>query len=139
MVTTSIYRVGLENDVEGRSLAWVLGHPGCFAYGADGEAALEKIPQVIRAYGATPGNRATAGSPDLSRAGLHRRPVSTPCTPCQASECTQPSFCRVVCVLRLFSNPGKLLPQGLWIVLLQDIIIDPLAPLIGDARIYVRL
>ena len=29
-------RVGLENNIEGRSLAWVLDHPGCFAYGKDG-------------------------------------------------------------------------------------------------------
>lgn len=50
-MTQSIYRVGLENGVEGRSLAWVLGHPGCFAYGADGEAALAEVSQAIQAYG----------------------------------------------------------------------------------------
>ena len=28
-----IFRIGLENNIEGRSLAWVLGHPGCFSVG----------------------------------------------------------------------------------------------------------
>ena len=51
MTAQSIYSVGLENGVEGRSLAWVLGHPGCFAYGADDDAALAKVPETIRAYG----------------------------------------------------------------------------------------
>lgn len=51
MTTGPIYRVGLENGIEGRSLAWVLGHPGCFAYGADGAKALAKVPEAIQAYG----------------------------------------------------------------------------------------
>jgi hypothetical protein len=46
-----VFGVGLENGIEGRSLAWVLGHPGCFAYGADGDGALDKVPETIRAYG----------------------------------------------------------------------------------------
>lgn len=32
-----LFHIGLENNVEGRSLAWVLDHPGCFAYGENGE------------------------------------------------------------------------------------------------------
>ena len=36
--------MGVENNIEGRSLAWALEHPGCFAYGPDGEAALEALP-----------------------------------------------------------------------------------------------
>ena len=44
------FRVGLENNVEGRSLAWVLGHPGCFAYGANGVAALAAAQAAIRDY-----------------------------------------------------------------------------------------
>lgn len=52
MTEETIYRVGLENGIEGRSLAWVLGHPGCFAYGTDGEDALANVPQAIRDYGA---------------------------------------------------------------------------------------
>lgn len=50
MTHSSVYHTGLENGVEGRSLAWVLGYPGCFAYGPDGETALKKVPQAIRAY-----------------------------------------------------------------------------------------
>ena len=45
-----IFRIGLENSVEGRSLAWVLDHPGCFAYGTDGESALAAAPEAIRDY-----------------------------------------------------------------------------------------
>jgi hypothetical protein len=44
------YRIGLENGIEGRSLACVLGHPGCFAYGADGDEALAKVPAAIQDY-----------------------------------------------------------------------------------------
>jgi hypothetical protein len=45
-----LYKIGLENNAEGRSQAWVLGHPGCFAYGADGQAALQGASQAIRDY-----------------------------------------------------------------------------------------
>lgn len=45
-----MFRIGLENNIEGRSLAWVLGHPGCFAYGASGAQALEAVPQAIQDY-----------------------------------------------------------------------------------------
>ncbi len=45
-----MYMVGLENNTEGRSQAWVLGHPGCFAYGTDGSRALQAVPQAIRDY-----------------------------------------------------------------------------------------
>ena len=45
-----MYRVGLENSAEGRSQAWVLGHPGCFAYGSDGLAALAIVPQALKEY-----------------------------------------------------------------------------------------
>lgn len=43
-------RVGLENNNEGRSLAWVLDHPGCFAYGKDGTEAILRVPQAIITY-----------------------------------------------------------------------------------------
>jgi hypothetical protein len=46
-----LFRIGLENNVEGRSLAWVLGYPGCFAYGESGEAAIKAAPAAISAYG----------------------------------------------------------------------------------------
>jgi hypothetical protein len=45
-----MFQVGLENGAEGRSQAWVLGHPGCFAYGVDGPAALEAVPKAIQEY-----------------------------------------------------------------------------------------
>jgi hypothetical protein len=45
-----MYQVGLENNTEGRSQAWILGHPGCFAYGADGAQALAAVPQAIWSY-----------------------------------------------------------------------------------------
>jgi DinB superfamily len=45
-----LYRIGMENNVEGRSLAWVLGHPGCFACEKDSAAALEAVPAAIQEY-----------------------------------------------------------------------------------------
>lgn len=38
-------RVGLENGIEGRSLAWVFDNPGCFAYGKNGTEAILRVPQ----------------------------------------------------------------------------------------------
>jgi len=43
-------RVGLENNNEGRSLAWVLDHPGCFAYGKDGTEAILRVPHALITY-----------------------------------------------------------------------------------------
>ncbi len=45
-----MFKVGLENNTEGRSQAWILGHPGCFAYGKNGGEALSAVPQAIQAY-----------------------------------------------------------------------------------------
>ncbi len=45
-----IIRVGLENGIEGRSLAWALDFPGCFAYGDEGSTALLNIPQALLHY-----------------------------------------------------------------------------------------
>lgn len=45
-----LFRIGMENNLEGRSLAWVLGHPGCFAYGSDQTAALQAAPAAIQDY-----------------------------------------------------------------------------------------
>ena len=45
-----LIRTGVENNMDGRSLAWALEHPGCFADGADGEAALAALPAAWRAY-----------------------------------------------------------------------------------------
>lgn len=43
-------RIGLENNFEGRSLAWALDYPGCFANGTDGAEALLRVPQAVLAY-----------------------------------------------------------------------------------------
>jgi hypothetical protein len=45
-----IIRVGLENGIEGRSLAWALDFPGCFSYGEDGSTALLNIPKALLEY-----------------------------------------------------------------------------------------
>jgi hypothetical protein len=45
-----MFKVGLEKNIERRSLAWVLGHPGCFAYGIDGTQALRAVPDAIQDY-----------------------------------------------------------------------------------------
>ncbi len=46
-----LFHVGIENNNEGsRSIAWALEHPGCYAYGKDGEAALAAFPAAVRAY-----------------------------------------------------------------------------------------
>ncbi len=45
-----MFRVGLENNTEGRSQAWILGYPGCFAYGQDGSQALHAVSQAITDY-----------------------------------------------------------------------------------------
>ena len=50
------FNIGLENNVEGRSIAWVLGQPGCFSYGKDGVEALSAAPEAIQAYAAWVGS-----------------------------------------------------------------------------------
>lgn len=45
-----LFKVGLENNPHDRSIAWVLGHPGCFAYGANSAEALNNLPAAIREY-----------------------------------------------------------------------------------------
>jgi len=43
-------RIGLENNIEGRTLAWALDYPGCFAYGADEAEALIRLPRALLEY-----------------------------------------------------------------------------------------
>jgi hypothetical protein len=45
-----LIRIGLENNVEGRSIAWMLDFPGCFAYGQDGPEAILNVPRAVLAY-----------------------------------------------------------------------------------------
>jgi hypothetical protein len=58
--------VGLENHVEGRSLAWALEHPGCFAYGANQDIALTAVPRAVMEYFSWAANRSASGNLDLS-------------------------------------------------------------------------
>jgi uncharacterized damage-inducible protein DinB len=47
------FRVGIENNNEGkRSIAWVLEHAGCYAYGENQQEALANAPAAIQAYAA---------------------------------------------------------------------------------------
>jgi hypothetical protein len=46
------FEIGIENNVEGRSQAWALDHPGCFAYGPDGEASFAAMRESVIAYAA---------------------------------------------------------------------------------------
>ena len=43
----TLIQVGLENKVEGRTLAWALDYPGVFAYGSDDAEALMRLPHEM--------------------------------------------------------------------------------------------
>jgi len=43
-------RIGLENNIEGRTLAWALDYPGCFAYGSDEAEAMIRLPSALLSY-----------------------------------------------------------------------------------------
>jgi uncharacterized damage-inducible protein DinB len=45
-----IFQVGIENNNEGRSIAWALEHPGCFAYGMKGSAAATNLEGALNKY-----------------------------------------------------------------------------------------
>lgn len=45
-----IIEIGIENNVEGRTLAWALGYPGCFAYGEDTYKALNTMTAATKDY-----------------------------------------------------------------------------------------
>lgn len=47
-----IFQVGVENNNEGRSIAWALEHPGCFAYGMKGSAAVANLEGALNRYAA---------------------------------------------------------------------------------------
>jgi uncharacterized damage-inducible protein DinB len=42
-----LVRIGLENENQGRSVAWALDFPGVVAYGADGSEALLALPRAL--------------------------------------------------------------------------------------------
>ena len=50
MQDNKLIKVGIENNNEGRSLAWALDYPGCFAYGSSETEALVRVPQALVAY-----------------------------------------------------------------------------------------
>jgi len=43
-------RIAMENNIEGRTLAWALDYPGCFAYGQNEAEALIRLPHALLAY-----------------------------------------------------------------------------------------
>ncbi len=43
-------RIGIENNIEGRTLAWALDFPGCFAYGLDEAEAAIRMPRALLNY-----------------------------------------------------------------------------------------
>ena len=45
-----IFQVGIENNNEGRSIAYALEHPGCFAYGMKAQAALTNLEGALNKY-----------------------------------------------------------------------------------------
>lgn len=45
-----LIRIGIENNIEGRTLAWALDYPGCFAYGMDEAEALIILPKALIDY-----------------------------------------------------------------------------------------
>jgi hypothetical protein len=47
-----LFQVAFENQLAGRSIGWVLDHPGCFAYGENADAALAATPRAIADYAA---------------------------------------------------------------------------------------
>src|SRR3972149_7528305 len=45
-----IFQAGIENNNEGRSIAWALEHPGCYAYGVKGDGALSNLEGALNKY-----------------------------------------------------------------------------------------
>ncbi len=43
-------KIGIENGTEGRTIAWVLEHPGCTSYGENSEEATKSLPAALREY-----------------------------------------------------------------------------------------
>jgi hypothetical protein len=45
-----IFRIGIENNNDDRSIAWALDHPGCFAYGQNSEEAQRNFLRAAQEY-----------------------------------------------------------------------------------------
>ena len=46
----TLIQIGIERNVEGRTLAWALDYPGVFTYGADDAEALLRMPRQILTF-----------------------------------------------------------------------------------------
>ena len=44
------FQVGIETNIEGRTLAWALEHPGCFAYGINAVGAAINLEGALNSY-----------------------------------------------------------------------------------------
>ena len=42
-----IFRIGIENNDDDRTIAWALEHPGCFAYGQDSNEAQKNFGSLV--------------------------------------------------------------------------------------------
>jgi hypothetical protein len=47
-----IFHISVENYFEGKTLAWVLNHPGCFIAAENSAAVQAILPETIRDYAA---------------------------------------------------------------------------------------
>jgi hypothetical protein len=47
-----IFRIGIENNNDDRTIAWALDHPGCFTYGGNSQEAQKNFPGAARDYAA---------------------------------------------------------------------------------------
>jgi uncharacterized damage-inducible protein DinB len=45
-----IFQAGIENNNEGRSVAWALEHPGCYAYGINAGGAILNLESALSKY-----------------------------------------------------------------------------------------
>ena len=45
-----IFKAGIENNNEGRTIAWALEHPGCYAYGINAEGAVLNLESALSKY-----------------------------------------------------------------------------------------
>jgi hypothetical protein len=45
-----IFQVGVDNNNEGRSIAWALEHPGCYAYGTNADGAVLNLENALSKY-----------------------------------------------------------------------------------------
>ena len=43
-------KIGIENGSAGRTVVWVLEHPGCFSYGDNYQEALDALPPTLQEY-----------------------------------------------------------------------------------------